>query len=157
MRPVTTFVIVLLTLGGIMTTVKLGNSTPPGDDYDYFPMRSLVMPGIENFAAVIYPLKDFSKAKGYTFQVSSPGQAKESILFDIEAKAFDISGSNRLDEPGLKFSIYWHADVADEQALDTIAEQLRQVLAPFGTVTVTAAPPGTRPRKESTNLWRKRR
>ncbi len=156
MHLATALMLVLLTLGGILAAVKLGNSTPPGGDYDYFPMRSLVMPAIENFAAVIYPLKDFSKTRGYTFQVSSPGEARDSILFDIESKAFDISGSNRLDEPGLKFSIYWHADAADDQALDIIAEQLRQVLAPFGTVTVTAAPPGSRPRQESTNLWRRK-
>lgn len=140
-----------------MTTVKPGNGSPLEDDYDYFPMRSLVMPNIKNFSAVIYPLKDFAKARGYTFQVSSPGQEGASIMFNINDGAFHITGGDRFDEPGLEFSIYWHADMADDRSLDAIAEQLRQALAPFGTVTVTAAPPGTRPRKESTNLWHKRR
>ncbi len=149
--------LVLLTRGGIMATTKPDNGAPLEDDYDYFPLRRLMMPDIENFAVVGFPLKDFAKEQGYIFQVSSPEAERDSIVYDIDSQSSFIIGSNRLGAPGLQFAIYWRADMADDQAFDVSAERLWQVLAPFGTVTVTAAPLDTRPRKESTNLWRKRR
>lgn len=139
-----------------MATIKPGSSAPAEDDYDYFAMRRLSVPSIQDFAAVIPPLKDFAESKGYRFQVSSPGGEPWSVMFNIETEAFDITGISRPDGPGLQFAVYWHADIADNPALDTIAEQLRQVLTQFGTVTITSAPAGERPREKSTNLWRRR-
>ena len=45
----------------------------------------------------------------------------------------------------------------DDPALDHVTEQLRTVLVPFGQVEVASAPPGTQPRKDSTNAFRRRR
>ena len=139
-----------------MTVAKSGGSEET-DDHDYSPLRTLTMPDIQNFATVIAPLQDFARERGGRFLVSSPGQQPSSIMFDIDVQRYFIVGGDRLKASGLEFFLYWRSDATDDQALDTIAEQLRQVLIPFGTVTVTAAPPGSRPRQESTNLWRKKR
>lgn len=61
-----------------------------------------------------------------------------------------------MNDPGLEFYVYLNSDTIDDRALDQVAEQLRTVLVPFGQVEVASAPPGTQPRKDSTNAFRRR-
>lgn len=155
MRVVTLILLIAAFIGGAVMT-KSDSKESQEDNYDYRAMRTVTALDIKEFSALTKALRVFAQEKGCRFVVTHPSGGPDSIMFTITHERFEIVGGDRLLQPGLEFFVYWQDDVADDQALDAIAEQLRQVLAPFGTTTVTSALPGTRPREESTNLWRRK-
>ena len=138
----------MLTIGFGPKVINSMDEHPLGN-YEYFPLRTLVLTSPVDVSDLVGPLRQWAERDGYKFRVSSPTGEQESIVFQVWKGAVDVEGQNRLGAPGLEFWIYWDGEVADDRVLDDLAEQLRARLVPFGPVAVTSAPPGTRPRKKT--------
>lgn len=136
-----------------MTGVS-GNGPAMGD-YEYFPLKTLTIRGFLDVRKAANALQGWAEGSGYKWHVTSPSREVGSILIEIWSEQIVFSGGETLGGPGLEFFLYWNGDTADDRAIDAAVEQLRTRLAPFGTVEVVSAPPGTPPRKKTT-LYGKR-
>ena len=125
-------------------------------EYENFPLRTLTLTSSREVENLTVPLQQWAENHKYKFRVSSSTGQKGSILFQIWNGLAVTIGDDRVDGPGLRFDIYLNSDIADDQMLDRLAEQFRAALVPLGSVEVVSAPPGTQPRRESTNTWRRR-
>lgn len=125
-------------------------------EYEYSPLRTLTLTSSRDVEDLTAPLQHWAESSGYKFRVGSPFGQKGSIMFQIWNKLVVVIGDDRLDDPGLRFDVCLNSDTVDDSALDQVAEKLRTVLVSFGQVEITSAPPGTRPRKESANAFRRR-
>lgn len=139
-----------------MTLGYMEIEDPFEGEYEHIPLRTLTLTSSEDMENVTDPLRQWAGRHGYKFRVSSSTGQKGSILLQIWNGMVVIIGDDRIDGPGFRFDIFLNSDAADDQMLDEVAEQLRMALVPFGSVEVTSAPPGTQPRRESTNTWRRR-
>ena len=142
-----------LIIGVNMTLGRMEIEDPFTGEYENFPLRTLTLTSSRDVEDLTAPLRHWAEGNGYKFRVGSPYGQKGSILFQIWNGLIVILGDDRMDDPGLRFDVYLNSDTVDDQALDQVAEQLRMVLAPSGQVEVASAPPGTQPRKESTNRF----
>ena len=125
-------------------------------EYENFPLRTLILTSSREMENLTVPLQQWAEGRKYKFRVSSPTGRRGSILFQIWNGMVVIIGDDRMDGLGLRLDIYLNSDTADNQMLNGLAEQIHAILVPFGSVEVTSAPPGTHPRRESTNTWRRR-
>ena len=148
--------LVILTIGIRMTLGRMEIESPFIGEYESSPLRTLTLTSFRDVEDLGAPLQQWAEGSGYKFRVGSPFGQKGSIMFQIWNGPIAIIGDDRMDDPGLIFSIYLNSDTVDDPALDQAAEQLRLVLVPFGQVEVTSAPLGTRPREDSTNRFRRR-
>ena len=155
-------VLTVFMVGVRMTASYVEIESPFTGEYEeHASLRTLVLKTSRNVEDLVAPLRQWATDNGYKIRVGSPTGAAGSISFEIWNGLVVLFGSERsrgdlTPLPELEFSAYLNSDTADDQMLDRIAEQLRTVLAPFGSVEVTAAPPGTRPRTESPQSLRRR-
>ncbi len=148
--------LMILTIGIHMTLGRMEIESPFIGEYESSPLRTLTLTSSRDVEDLGIPLQQWAEGCGYKFRVGSPFGQKGSIMFQIWNGPIVIIGDDRMDHPGLEFSIYLNSDTVDDPALDQAAEQLRLVLVPFGQVEVTSAPLGTPPREESANRFRGR-
>lgn len=148
--------LITLIIGAKMTLGRMEIESPFTGEYESSPLRTLILTSSRDVEDLGAPLRHWAEGNGYKFRVGSPFGQKGSVMFQIWNGLIVVLGDDRLDDPGLRFDIYLNSDTVDGPALDQVAEQLRLLLVPFGQVEVTSAPPGTRPRKESTNSFRRR-
>lgn len=148
--------LVILTIGIHMTLGRMEIESPFIGEYERSPLRTLTLTSYREVEDLGAPLQRWAEGSGYKFRVGSPFGQKGSVIFEIWNGLIVILGDDRMDDPGLIHYIYLNSDTVDDPALDQAAEQLRLMLVPFGQVEVTSAPPGTRPREESTNRFRRR-
>lgn len=147
--------------GGVNKNMSIVEVEDPfAGDFESPALRTLVLSSSQNVAEMANTLQEWAHDHDYKFQASSPTGQAESILLQIWNGTIVILASNRLGNggsriPGLNITIYWDGEVANDSLLDTVSEQINGVLTPFGTIEVTSAPPGTPPRKQSTNRWRR--
>lgn len=154
-------VLIMFAIAVKMMSSRVKIEDPFIGEYEHASLRTLVLKTSRNVEELIAPLQQWARDNGYKFRVGSPTGAAGSISFQIWNGLVVLLGSNRsrgdlTPLPELEFSAYLNSDAIDDQMLDQIAEQLRTILAPFGLVEVTSAPPGMQPRSESTNTWRRR-
>lgn len=147
--------LVTLVIGVHMTLGRMEIEDPFTGEYENFPLRTLTLSSSRDVEDLTAPLRQWAEGIEYKFRVSSPYGQKGSILFQIWSGLVVIVGTDRMNDPGLEFYVYLNSDTADDKILDLIAKQLRTVLIPFGQVEVASAPPGTQPRKKSTNTLRR--
>lgn len=137
---------VVLNLSGAAMTIEDPFS---GEDYDFSPMRTLTLATpVSEYGRIVEAVKGLAGANGYKFRVASPAGRPESIIMDMWTRNIVVTGSSVPEPDTLKFAVYWNGDVPDDSAMDRLAEQLRASLAPFGSVAVAKAPPGTVPREK---------
>ena len=148
--------LVILTIGIRMTWGRMEIESPFIGEYESSPLRTLTLASSRDVEDLGAPLRQWAEGNGYKYRVGSPFGQKGSIRYQMWNGPIAILGDDRMDHPGLIFSIYLNSDTIDDPALDQAAEQLRLVLVAFGPVEVTSAPLGTRPRQESTNSFRRR-
>ena len=158
--PLLVLALVVLAMGGVGVKMAGQNRFEPFTvPYDYSWLRMVTLTSTWDMSEVVASLRQWAQSDGYEFRTDSPAGERDSVSLLMWKEKVILDGGNRLGNggailPGLDFSIYWNGDVPDERALDEAAEQLRAQLAPFGTVEVASAPPGTRPRTESPPFWR---
>ena len=145
-----------LVIGGRTMLGRTEIEGPFTGEHEGSPLRTLILTSSRDVEDLTAPLQQWAEGSGYKFRVGSPFGQKGAIMFQIWNGLIVIIGDDRLDDPGLRFDVYLNSDTVDDPALDQVAEQLRTVLVPFGQVEVASAPPGTQPRKESTNAFRRR-
>lgn len=140
---------------------RVGIEDPFTGEFESFPLRTLVLTSSQDMSVAADLLQQWASAHKYKSRISSPSGQPGSILVQIWNEIIVVLSGNRLGNggvrlPGLNINVYWNGDKADEMELDIVAQQLNEILSPFGTIQMTSAPRGTSPRKESTNLWRRR-
>ena len=148
--------LIMVIIGAKMTLGRMEIESPFTGEYEGSPLRTLTLTSSRDVEDLTAPLRHWAESNGYKFRVGSPFGQKESIMFQTWNGLIVVLGNDRLDDPGFRFDVYLNSDAVDDQALDQAAERLRMVLVPFGQVEITTALPGTRPRKESTNAFRRR-
>lgn len=120
-----------------------------GEDYDFFSLHTLrIATPVGEYDNVAEAVRRLAEANGYKFRVASPTGRPESIIMDMWTRDIVVTGGSAPDPDELRFAVYWNGDVANDAALDQVAERLRAHLAPFGPVRIVTAPPGTVPRKK---------
>lgn len=124
-------------------------------DFDSPWLRKLLFPQLAPAESAIAPLSTWAAAHGFKFRASSPTGQPGSVLVQIWNGTVSAIGEPSLGTPGFEMDLYWDGDTADDQALDRAAAGITAALSAFGPSTVTAAPPGTKPRVPSTNLWKR--
>ena len=146
--------LVVLIIGAKMTLGRMEIESPFTGEYEWSPLRTLTLTNSRDVEDLTAPLQHWAESSGCKFRVGSPFGQKGSIMFQIWNGLIVVLGVDGMDDPGLEFHVYLNSDTVNDPALDQVAKQLRTVLVPFGQVEVTPAPPGTRPRKESINIFR---
>lgn len=132
------------------------NDGPFTGEFEHPWLRSLVFPQLVPAEAAIVPLSAWASANGFKFQASSPTGQPGSVLVQMWNGTVSAIGGDRPGDPGFEMSLYWDGETADDQALDRAAAGITSALSGFGPATVTAAPPGTKPRLPPTNRWKRR-
>lgn len=131
--------------GGVAMTVEDPFSN---EDYDFLPSRTLTLSTpMGEYDKVAEAVRRLAEADGYKFRVGSPTGRPGSLIMDMWTRTVVVTGSGAPEADTLYFYVYWNGDVADDAALDRVAERLRAHLAPFGPIGATVAPPGTAPRE----------
>lgn len=115
-------------------------------EFIFNPLRTIVVINAGPPEAMTAPLQAWAARSGYKFRVTPITGEAGSLLFEVWNDDFALSGDPRFEKPGFEFDIYLNSDHVDQAFLTNLADHLRDVLAPFGPVTVSAAPPDTPPR-----------
>lgn len=131
-----------------MSGTAMAVEDPFSGEYIYSPLRTLTLATpVSEYGKVVETICGFAEAGGYKIRVGSPTGRPESVFLDMWTRDIVVGGSSVPERDRLRFDVYWNGDVADDAALDRVAERLRAHLAPFGPIGATVAPPGTAPRE----------
>ena len=103
--------------------------------YNYRAVRTVLIHA-SDIMEIVIPLERLAREHAWVFDTRLPSPDPNDVVLDVAGPKFFLTGKRRLDAPDIEFFVYWHEDESDDEALDAIADQLRQTLAPFGTVTV---------------------
>ena len=108
------FFSIILAVGVGVKVASQQMENPFGVEYDHSWLRMVTLTSTRDMAEVVEPLRQWAQRDGYKFRAGSPAGKRGSVSIMIWRGQVIMWGVNKLDAPGLSFSVYWEGDSPDK-------------------------------------------